>query len=129
MNKSFHVDTIDLWPAVGRKEIEMGAKFKVGDEVMFESKMGVIKKEARVLEVIDGLSEPAYKIKMAWPGGSVSPVFESELKAAAFAFDGANYSLDSMLAANADDEDLCAWLVSAKPGDKFPSIAGPVVCK
>lgn len=56
----------------------MGAKFKAGDAVRYESMMGVIKSDAKVLEVIEGLSEPAYKIGLAM-GGKVSPVFESEL--------------------------------------------------
>lgn len=30
------------------------------------------------------------------------------------------YGLRDMLNANRDDEDLCEWLVQAKPGDKYP---------
>ncbi len=60
----------------------MAAKFKAGEAVRYESALGVIKSDAKVLEVIEGLSEPAYKIGLAM-GGKVSPVFESELKAPA----------------------------------------------
>lgn len=34
------------------------------------------------------------------------------------------YGLRDMLNANRDDEDLCDWLVQAKPGDRFPNGAG-----
>lgn len=61
----------------------MDAQFVVGQRVWFESAMGVIKQDAVIEAVIEGLSEPAYKIALAWPGGKVSPVMESELKAAA----------------------------------------------
>lgn len=46
------------------------------------------------------------------------PVLES---APAFVVDGAGYTLAEMLAASADDADLCAWLINAKPGDHFPA--------
>lgn len=36
-----------------------------------------------------------------------------------FEFDGAVYSLESMLEANAHDEEFCAWAVSARVGDAF----------
>ncbi len=56
------------------------AKFQVGDKVIFESEMGVIKSDAVIEQVLNGISEPAYKIALAWPGGKLSPVFESELQ-------------------------------------------------
>ena len=43
---------------------------------------------------------------------------------AKFEFDGATYSLASMLEANEDDADLCDWLRNAAVGDVFPAIAG-----
>ena len=62
--------------------MEAVSKFKAGEPVIYASMMGVIKSEAKVLEAIEGLSEPAYKIALVG-GGKVSPVFESELSPAA----------------------------------------------
>jgi len=39
-----------------------------------------------------------------------------------FTVDGTSYTLTEMLAANAGDVDLCAWLLNARPGDRFPAI-------
>ena len=39
-----------------------------------------------------------------------------------FVVDGTSYTLAEMLSANADDADLCAWLVNARAGDRFPAI-------
>ena len=36
-----------------------------------------------------------------------------------FKVDGTTYSLATMLATNADDPELCAWLLSATAGDVF----------
>jgi hypothetical protein len=36
-----------------------------------------------------------------------------------FTFDDADYTLESMLEANAYDDDFCAWARSAKPGDVY----------
>ena len=36
-----------------------------------------------------------------------------------FSFDGGTYTLESMLEANAHDEDLCYWLVRAEVGDTY----------
>lgn len=33
--------------------------------------------------------------------------------------DNRQYSLQDMLSTNRDDDDLCEWLVQAKPGDHF----------
>lgn len=41
-----------------------------------------------------------------------------------FEVDGATYTLQQMLAANADDEALREWLEAARPGDWFPDGAG-----
>jgi hypothetical protein len=42
---------------------------------------------------------------------------------AAFIVDGAEpVSLADMLAANADDAELCEWARGAKPGDTFPAL-------
>jgi len=38
-----------------------------------------------------------------------------------FVVDGTSYTLAEMLAANADDRDLCEWLVNATPGERFPA--------
>lgn len=44
--------------------------------------------------------------------------------AAALEFDveGTRYTLASMLAANACDEDFCAWALAARPGDFYPGL-------
>jgi hypothetical protein len=42
----------------------------------------------------------------------------------AFSVDGMAYSLASMLEANRDDADICAWLRSARIGDEFQAGGG-----
>jgi hypothetical protein len=37
-----------------------------------------------------------------------------------FVIDGTSYTLAEMLAANASDPDLCAWLCEARVGERFP---------
>lgn len=39
-----------------------------------------------------------------------------------FTVDGVAYTLAEMLDANQDDADLCAWLLNARAGDRFPAI-------
>lgn len=36
-----------------------------------------------------------------------------------FTFDGATYTLASMLEANAHDTEFCDWARTARPGDRF----------
>jgi hypothetical protein len=43
-----------------------------------------------------------------------------------FEVDGFEYSMDSMIDANKDDEGLCEWLHEAQVGDVFPAF---VECK
>jgi hypothetical protein len=39
-----------------------------------------------------------------------------------FEVDGTEYGLPEMLEANLDDEPLCAWLRSARVGERFPAL-------
>jgi hypothetical protein len=41
-----------------------------------------------------------------------------------FSVDGFGYNLASMLEANRDDADICAWLREAKIGDEFQAGGG-----
>jgi hypothetical protein len=43
-----------------------------------------------------------------------------------FVVDGTSYTLAEMLDANKDDADLCAWLLNARAGDRFPA---PLDCR
>ena len=47
----------------------------------------------------------------------------------AFACNGSSYTLAEMLATNADDAEICAWLRTARNGDRFDTGLGEgVVC-
>lgn len=44
-----------------------------------------------------------------------------------FQINGKSYSAAEMLAANADDEDVSEWLLTAKPGDVYEAMHAETV--
>jgi hypothetical protein len=49
---------------------------------------------------------------------------ESGMENKRFSTGGIDYSVDEMIAANADDAEFCAWLREASVGDVFPDGEG-----